>query len=279
MNAVSDHFNVLKIKAKEQVYTLLSGQNLSKLHGEGYDLSEIREYQVGDDIRKINWTITAKLGKPYIKELHADRELSVVVAAMLSGSLYFGEGNAKQQILAETAALLGYAAQHEGDLFTGVVCQEEKTRYLPPTKEIYMVENYARILYEATLMENKLIYDEALQGLFDYLLKPSLLFVIGDFLQPVDLSLFAQKHEVVVLIIRDRGEEHPKTLGDVRLVDPQSRNEKQTYFAKRSIAAYLAHLKENDHKLSEHFARYNIRWVKIYTDELPITKLLKLFQS
>lgn len=279
MNAVSDHFEVLKIKAKEQVYTLLSGQNLSKLHGEGYDLSEIREYQVGDDIRKINWTITAKLGKPYIKELHADRELSVVVAAMLSGSLYFGEGNAKQETLAETAALLGYAAQHEGDLFTGVVCQEEETRYLPPTKDIYVVENYARRLYEVPLMGNKLVYDEALQGLFGYLVKPSLLFVIGDFLQAVDLSLLAQKHEVIAVFIRDREEEQPKTLGEVRLVDPQSGNDRQTYFSKRSIGTYLARLEKNDHEIMEHFSRHNIRWVKIYTDESPLTKLLRLFQG
>jgi uncharacterized protein (DUF58 family) len=57
----------LQLKAKRQVYTLLSGNNLSKLHGEGYDFSELREYQMGDDIRKINWMITAKLGKPYVK--------------------------------------------------------------------------------------------------------------------------------------------------------------------------------------------------------------------
>ena len=85
------NFRALQIRARHQVYTLLSGNNLSKLHGEGYDLSELREYQPGDDVRKINWIITAKQGKPYVKELHANRELSVVIAAMMGGSLWFGD--------------------------------------------------------------------------------------------------------------------------------------------------------------------------------------------
>jgi len=105
----------LQLKARHQVYTLLSGHNLSKLHGEGYDFAELREYQMGDDIRKINWTITAKLGKPYIKELHANRELSIVVCALMDASLYFGSGNAKQKKLCEVATILGYAAEQNAD--------------------------------------------------------------------------------------------------------------------------------------------------------------------
>ena len=124
MNAA---IKALQLKARHQVYTLLSGHNLSKLHGEGYDFSELREYQIGDDIRKINWTITAKLGKPYIKELHANRELSVVVAAFMDASLYFGPGNAKQEKLTEVATLLGYAAQQNSDLFTGLSYTQEST--------------------------------------------------------------------------------------------------------------------------------------------------------
>ena len=117
---MTTYLKALQLKARHQVYTLLSGHNLSKLHGEGYDFSELREYQIGDDIRKINWTISAKLGKPHIKELHANRELSVVVCALMDGSLHFGTGNAKQEKLTEVATLLGFAAQHSGDLFTGL---------------------------------------------------------------------------------------------------------------------------------------------------------------
>ena len=270
-------FKALQLKARHQVYTLLSGHNLSKLHGEGYDFSELREYQMGDDIRKINWTITAKLGKPYIKELHANRELSIVVAALMDGSLYFGSGNAKQTKLTEVATILGYAAQQNADLFTGISYEQNLTNVTPPTKQLYHIEQFSKILFEASLLNTKVNYNASIEDLFKRIHKPSLIFVIGDFLEEIDLSLLAQKHEVIVIIIRDREEESPKKLGEVTLSSPQSKVKMDTYFGKKSIEKYLARLKENDEKIIEHFSRYDIRYVKVFTDDEVIGKLLGLF--
>jgi len=267
----------LQIKARHQVYTLLSGHNLSKLHGEGYDFSELREYQMGDDIRKINWTITAKLGKPYIKELHANRELSVIVAAFMDGSLYFGSGNAKQAKLTEVATLLGYATQQNGDLFTGINYTQNRTYTTPPTKQPYHIEQFSKTLFKASLLGTKVNYSPLIEDLFKRIHKPSLLFIVGDFLEEVDLSLLAQKHEVIAIIIRDRDEESPKKLGEVTLSSPQNSARMDTYFGKRSIEKYLTRLKENDEKLIEHFSRYDIRYVKIFTNDEAIWKLMRLF--
>jgi len=274
MNAA---LKALQLKARHQVYTLLSGHNLSKLHGEGYDFSELREYQIGDDIRKINWTITAKLGKPYIKELHANRELSVVVAAFMDASLYFGPGNAKQKKLTEVATLLGYAAQQNSDLFTGLSYTQENTNTTPPTKQLYHIEQFSKSLFEASLLNTTLDYRTAIQDLFKRLHKPSLLFVLSDFLEEVDLSLLSQKHEVIAVVIREREEEMPKRLGEVTLSSPKDKKKMDTYFGQRSIEKYLAKLKENDEKLAEHFARYDIRSVKIFTDDEVVSKLVGLF--
>ncbi len=271
-------FKALQLKARHQVYTLLSGHNLSKLHGEGYDFSELREYQMGDDIRKINWTITAKLGKPYIKELHANRELSVVVSSLMDGSLYFGSGNAKQTKLTEVATVLGYAAQQNNDLFTGICYEEERSSITPPTKQLYHIEQFSKTLFEASLLSSTLNYAPAIQDLFKRIHKPSLIFVLGDFLKEVDLSILAQKHEVIVIIIRERDEESPKKLGEITLNSPQDGSKIDTYFGKRSREKYLAKLKENDDKLMEHFSRYDIRTVKIYTDDEVVGKLLSLFR-
>jgi uncharacterized protein (DUF58 family) len=268
---------VLQLKARHQVYTLLSGQNLSKLHGEGYDFAELREYQMGDDIRKINWTITAKLGKPYIKELHANRELSVVVAAFMDGSLYFGSGNNKQRKLTEVATILGYAAQQNGDLFTGINYIQNKTEITPPTKQLYHIEQFSEKLFETSILGTKVNLTASFQDLFKHLYTPSLLFVIGDFLETVDLSLLAQKHEVIAIIIRDREEESPKKLGEVVLSNPQNGTKLDTYFGKRSVKKYLARLKENDEKLVEHFSKYDIQYVKIFTDDEVVGKLINLF--
>ncbi len=275
---MSASFKALQLKARHQVYTLLSGYNLSKLHGEGYDFSELREYQMGDDIRKINWTITAKLGKPYIKELHANRELSVVVCALMDGSLYFGSGNAKQSKLTEVATLLGYAAQQNNDLFTGLSYEEQNKTSTPPTKQIYHIEAFSKTLFEASLLHTTLHCNIVIQDLFKKVSKPSLLFVLGDFLEPVDLSLLAQKHEVIAIIIRDIDEESPKKLGVVNLISPKTKEKIDTYFGKKSIAQYLAKLKENDERLVEHFSRYAIRSIKIYTDDEAVRKLLPLFR-
>jgi len=267
----------LQLKARHQVYTLLSGHNLSKLHGEGYDFSELREYQIGDDIRKINWTITAKLGKPYIKELHANRELSVVVAAFMDGSLYYGKENAKQNKLTEIATLLGYATQQNADMFTGISYEQNKTNVTVPTKQVYHIEQFSKQLFEASLLGTRLNTVSSVENLFKRVQKPSLLFILSDFLEEIDLSLLAQKHEVVAIIIRDRDEESPKKLGEVTLNNPRGKAKLDTYFGKKSIETYLAKLKKNDQKLMEHCARYDIRSVKIFTDDEVVGKLVSLF--
>jgi uncharacterized protein (DUF58 family) len=267
----------LQLKARHQVYTLLSGHNLSKLHGEGYDFSELREYQIGDDIRKINWTISAKLGKPYIKELHSNRELSVVTAALMDGNLYFGAGNEKQKKITEVATVLGYAAQQNADLFTGFAYMQNEVYATPPSKQIYHIEQYSKILFERTLLGTKVEYNVAIQDLFKRIRKPSLIFIIGDFLEPVDLSLLAQKHEVIAIIIRNKEEEDPKKLGEVTLIDPQTSQKIDTYFAKKGITEYLEKLQEHDASLQEHFACYDIRSVKIFTEDETVSKLTRLF--
>ena len=268
----------LQLKARHQVYTLLSGHNLSSLYGEGYDFAELREYHAGDDIRKINWIISAKLGKPYIKELHANRELSVVVCALMDSSLYFGSGNSKQKTLTEVATLLGYATQQQSDLFTGLCYTQEQTLTTPPSKQLYAIEQFSQKLFELPLLGTKLDTTHALQDVFNRIHTPSLIFVLGDFLEAVDLSLLAQKHEVIAILIRDRAEESPHTLGEVTLCNPTNNSTMETYFGKRSIEKYLGKLKENDEKLLADFSKYDIRYVKIFTDDEAVGKLIGLFR-
>jgi len=267
----------LQIKARHQVYTQLSGNTLSKHHGEGQDFSELREYQIGDDIRKINWVISAKLGRPYIKELHANHELSVVVSVLMDASLYFGTGNTKQKKLTEVATLLGYAIQQQSDLFTGICYTQTQTYTTPPTKQLYHIEQFSQTLYDMKLLGTSLSTSASIEDLFKRIHKPSLVFVIGDFLETIDLSLLAQRHDVVAILIRDKEEDFPPTLGEVSLSNPHNKNKMETYFGKRSINKYLSKRKAHDEKLIEHFSKHDIRYVKISTDDEVITKLISLF--
>ena len=279
---MNEALKALQLKARHQVYTLLSGHNLSKLHGEGYDFAELREYQMGDDIRKINWTITAKLGKPYIKELHANRELSIVVCALMDASLYFGTRNstmvkAKQDKLCEVATILGYAAEQNADLFTGIAYTQNQVIDTPPTKQLYHINHFSESLYETDVLHTTLNKQQAIDKLFKRIHKPSLVFVLGDFLEEVDLSILAQKHEVVAIIIRERQEIEPQRLGEVTLTDPRTQETMETYFGKRSITQYKTSLQAHEKKRSEHFMRYDIRSVTIFSDEDAISKLITLF--
>jgi uncharacterized protein (DUF58 family) len=274
---VTTALKTLQLKAKKQVYTLLSGHSLSKLNGEGYDFSELREYQVGDDIRKINWMITAKLGKPYIKELHSNRELSVVVAVLMDGSVYFNSDNAKQHKLCEVATLLGYATQQNSDLFQGLLYTSSTTYATAPTKQLFDVEQFSQKLYETSLLGSKLDYAKSIDDIFKRVHRASLVFVLADFLEEIDLSLLSQKHEVIAIVVRKKEEEVPKRLLDVTLISPKSKNKVDTHFTNKSVNNYISKLKEHDKKQQEHFASCGIRFVKIFCDDNIVEKLVKLF--
>ena len=267
----------LLIKTKRQVFSEMIGNNPSLFHGEGYDFSELREYQVGDDIRKIDWTITAKLQTPYVKLFHEERELSIVAACMMGGSLFFGTHRIKQEVVAEIAAILGYSAIRNGDLFTGVTITADELESDRPTKRLFGVNRFVERVDGMRLIGRKTDYEEGPKRLFRRLGRRSLLFVIGDFLQPVDLALLSKRHEVIALIVRDRFEERPTPMGQVHLVDPETGATLQTHFNRKSAVKYRAQIIASDQALFRHLHKHRIRFVKIYTDEEPFGKLVKLF--
>ena len=111
-----NHKKIL-LKARKQVFGEMLGNNASLFQGEGFEFTELREYVYGDDVRKIDWKTTAKLGKPFIKIYREERELNVVTAVMMGGSTYFGTVKQKSDVMAELVALLGFSAVKNSDLF------------------------------------------------------------------------------------------------------------------------------------------------------------------
>ena len=263
----SEEFKLINIKAKEQVYTLLSGNHLSKIYGEGYDFGELREYQLGDDIRKINWAISAKMQKPYIKELYANRELSVVVAPIISPSLYFGlEGSnmvhRNKNIITQIALSLGYNANKNQDLFTGVYFFNNQTKITPPTKNRYQIEKFGEKIFNLNPLNSTLDHNKIPTELISKIVNRSIIFLIGDFLEPIDLSILAQKHEVVAVIVRDK-DNISKAYGDIVLKNPSNSKEESRFIGKRAIKSYKERLDRHDREMYEHFSRFNVRFVEI----------------
>ena len=149
------------------------------------------------------------MGKPYIKELHANKELSIVAIAMLSPSLHFGlkdskEQRVKQDILTQVTTILAYSSLYNSDIFMGIYAYNNQLHITPSTKQKYTVDNFCKDIYNAQTLNTTLDYTLLSTAVFAKINRPSLVFVIGDFFQEVDLSLLAQKHEVIAIIIRHK---------------------------------------------------------------------------
>ena len=273
---MNPNVGALLLKARKEVYTLLSGRSLASRFGEGYDFAELREYRPGDDVRKINWNITAKTGTPYIKELHALKELSVALAIVADGSVYAGKTNTKQRTMAEAAAILGYAALYGNDLFEGFAFLPEITLRTYPTKEMPPLEHFIEAFANTELLHTEQKTQHALDVLFGLLPRPSLLFVIADFLDPVDLSLLAQKHDVIARVVRDPAEIIPPRATPYTFRNPRTGEHFERTLSsslyKRYEARYLAH----EERLLRHFYAHNIRYAFLRSDKETFAQLFTL---
>lgn len=131
------------------------GNNSSKYFGEGYDFAELREYQHGDDIKKIDWKITAKLKKPYVKLFHEERELNVSIVNILNGSLHFGTTRFKSEVAAEVAAILAFSAIKQNDPYTSFIANEELFLNTKKSKSVFSVNKMFENLSNYNLIGKK----------------------------------------------------------------------------------------------------------------------------
>lgn len=264
------------LKTKKQVFGALSGNNISALRGEGFEFAELREYVYGDDVRKIDWKATAKLGgKPYIKIYNEERELSVVISTMLSGSTHFGTKVMKRDFMIEILAIIGYSAVRNKDLFSHILYADKLYRHSKPSKKIFAVNKEIEEAFNFEVLGKAANYEGWIETLNKRIKKKSLLFLIGDFVGDINLSLLAKKHDLFVIIVRDHFIENPKPLGEINLVDPGFLVSFSGNFDEGTIRVYKEALIENDRKLLKHLRRVGARFAKIYTHQEPYLQLIK----
>ncbi len=257
----------LIINTKKRIFGSQLGRHFSKFKGEGLDFREIREYSLEDDANKIDWKITAKLQKPYIKEFDEDRELNITILYLLSGSMHFGSIRLKSELAVEILGLLGFSAVKMDDK-VNTVFYDKKPKRFKPTKSVNGVAAAMDKASKINLPGKD--YDFYF---IDYLnkLKKSILFIIGDFYKIPPLHRL--KHETYVIIVRDRFEENPAFDGYIGLIDPITLKETNVGFSKHTIKNYKKFIKENDSKLTEYLNAKKIKHTKIYTDEDAFSKL------
>jgi uncharacterized protein (DUF58 family) len=267
------------VRARRQVFSEMVGNNPSIFQGEGYDFVEMREYMPGDDIRHIDWIITAKMRKPFIKIFREERELNVVTASMLCGSVHFGSKKFKQELIAELTALVSFSVLHNGDLFSSYIFADRMYTHSKPTKKMFAVQKNVGEILEFDPLNKQADYHGMAETLYKRLRRKSLIIVIGDFFEIPDFRLLAKKHEVVALIVRDRLEEEPPAMGFASLMDPESGAVLEGDFSSRTVSGYRAKVHAHDHALYERFRRDQVRFIKIYTDDVPGVQLRRLFEG
>jgi uncharacterized protein (DUF58 family) len=264
------------LKARKQVFGEMLGNNASLFQGEGFEFTELREYVYGDDVRKIDWKSTAKLGKPFIKIYREERELSVVTALMMGGSSYFGTVKQKSELMGELVALLGFSAVKNGDLFSNIIFADKLYAMGKPNKKFFAIQDAVTKVEQFDMLGKKSEFKLFSDTLYKRIRRKSLLFVISDFVGEVDLALLSKKHDLVALIVRDKFEEEPDELGYLRLLDMESQKSFESIIGKGELKSYKEALMQNDKKLYAHFKKNAIRFTKIYTHEEPYIKLAHL---
>lgn len=277
MNTQTAHtLKKILIQTKRQVFSEIPGDNASILKGEGYDFCELREYEYGEDVKNIDWVISAKMQKPYVKLFHAQKELNVVITSLLSGSMFFGSQRLKQEVLTQIAAILGYSSIKQNDPFTSYIYNESISLSTQKTKKMSAVKAMCESLLNYKCIGKSVDYKSLQTTLVNHVKKRSLLFIIGDFMQceQLDLKLLNKKHEVCVIILRDKFEEDPVELGNVHLLDSNDLRGFEGSISPSLIHGYKAQVKKNDHELYERLQKSGIRFTKIYTHENPLSKLI-----
>jgi len=267
------------VRARRQVFSEMVGNNPSIFQGEGYDFIEMREYNHGDDIRHIDWNVTAKMQRPYIKIFREERELNVVMASMLNGSVHFGSKKFKQETIAELVALLSFSVLRNGDLLSNYIFADKMYKNDKPSKKMFAVQKYVESVLEFDALNKKSDYKLMSDTLYKRLKRKSLLIIIGDFFEIPDFRLLAKKHEVIAVIVRDKLEENPPVMGFSSLSDPESGQMLEGDFNRSSVNAYAAKVAGHDHKLYERFRKDQVRFTKIYTDDVASVKLRRLFEG
>ena len=268
------------IKTQKQVFSEIIGNNSTRQKGSGYDFSELKEYEYGEDVKNIDWIISAKMQKPYVKVFHAQKELNVKIVSFLNGSTYFGTDVFKQEVIVQIAVALGFICVKQSDPFTSYIANEELNICTKKSKQIFNVNFMAEQLYSYNVIGKNIDYKKITSELFKVIRHKSMIFLIGDFFEisNLDLKLLSQKHEVLVIIVRDKFEENPLELGNVNFIDPSSNKSFEGVLNKSTVESYIKNVKENDHKLYTHFQNCAVRFTKIYTNEDPIKKLIGLLR-
>ena len=272
----------IEIRTRALSQQIFSGQYHSAFKGRGMAFSEVREYQYGDDIRNIDWNVTARFNHPYIKIFEEERELTVMLLIDVSGSTQFGtKQQFKSELITEISAVLSFSAINNNDKVGVIFFSDRVEKFIPPKKGRSHILRIIRELVDYKSQQVQTNMSEALRYLTNAIKKRCTAFILSDFVNSdceQALKIATNKHDVVALQIMDKGNAMLPHMGLVQIHDPETGKktiaDTSTFLVQQQYARWW---QEQQKKNLEIFKKSGVDVAQLYTDKDYVKALSELF--
>ena len=275
----------IELKARGLSSNVFAGQYHSAFKGRGMAFSEVREYQYGDDVRDIDWNVTARFNKPYVKVFEEERELTVMLMIDVSGSLDFGtQKQMKRDMVTEIAATLAFSAIQNNDKIGVIFFSDKIEKYIPPKKGRKHILYIIREMLDFHAESRRTDVAQAVEFLTSVSKRRCTAFLLSDFYVRQDflqqLTIANRKHDVVAIQVYDKRARELPDVGLMKVVDAETGFEQYVDTSSRRLRdAYRRYWNSRQTQLQEAFAKSNVDSVSIATDEDYVKSLLGLFKQ
>ena len=275
----------IEIKTRGLSQNIFAGQYHSAFKGRGMEFAEVREYQFGDDVRDIDWNVTARLHRPYVKVFEEERELTVMLLVDVSGSLDFGTASqTKRDMATEIAATLAFSAIQNNDKIGVIFFSDRIEKYIPPKKGRKHILYIIREMLDFHPVSHKTDIAAATAYLTRVMKRRCTTFVISDFYDDKDcekeMEIANRKHDMVAIQVYDQ---RAKTLPDIGLLkvrDAETGHEMYIDTSSKKLRrAHTAYWLKREEQLATTFAKSKVDWVSIATNDDFAKSLILLFKK
>lgn len=273
----------IEMATRGAVNDLFAGAYHAAFKGRGMSFAEVREYQSGDDVRDIDWNVTARLNKPYIKVFEEERELTMMLLVDISGSLDFGTGRCFQrELVAEVAATLAFSATRNKDKVGLVLFSDHIEKYIPPMKGKKHVLRIIRELLEYQPQSKRTNIDEGLVFLLKAMKRRCISFLISDFLDQKNykesMLLANQKHDLVALQVYDKRMEELPPVGLIKVYDAETGHEQYVDTMSNKVRdEYAKWWADNSRELERLLNSCGVDYARLNSEDDYVISLKALF--
>ncbi len=275
----------IEIKTRGLSQNIFAGEYHSAFKGRGMAFSEVREYQFGDDIRDIDWNVTARFHKPYVKVFEEERELTVMLMIDVSGSLDFGtRGQLKRDMTTEIAATLAFSAIQNNDKIGVVFFSDRIEKYIPPKKGRKHILYIIREMLDFKPESKKTDITNAIEFMTRVQKRRSTVFILSDFYNKnsfqQQLQIAGRKHDLMAIQVYDPLAKELPDVGLIKVEDAETGREMIIDTSSKKLrAAHAKAWRERQQLLRDDFAKSNVDWIGIATNEDYVKAMMLLFKK